>query len=77
MHFSLITPTPGHEREISFLKHEFLFERLVEVDPGLTVERELRLPGDGIQRLGGDPAARDPAGNAEQQGIGLPGDVGS
>lgn len=28
----LIPPTPGHERETSFLKHEFLFERMVEVD---------------------------------------------
>ena len=28
----LIPPTPGHERETSFLKHEFLFERLIDVD---------------------------------------------
>lgn len=26
----LIPPTPGHERETSFLKHEFLFERMVD-----------------------------------------------
>lgn len=26
----LIAPTPGHERETSFLKHEFVFERMVE-----------------------------------------------
>lgn len=26
----LIPPTPGHERETSFLKHEFLFERMIE-----------------------------------------------
>jgi len=26
----LIQPVPGHERETSFLKHEFVFERLVE-----------------------------------------------
>ncbi|MBM3657312.1 MAG: hypothetical protein FJW93_03445 [Actinobacteria bacterium] len=24
-------PVPGHERETSFLKHEFVFERLVEI----------------------------------------------
>ncbi|MEQ1698674.1 MAG: hypothetical protein ABMA25_01125 [Ilumatobacteraceae bacterium] len=29
----LIPPTPGHERETSFLKHEFLFERLIDIDP--------------------------------------------
>ena len=26
----LLPPFPGHERETSFLKHEFVFERLVE-----------------------------------------------
>jgi hypothetical protein len=26
----LIPPTPGHERETSFLKHEFVFERLID-----------------------------------------------
>ncbi|MFZ4721460.1 MAG: hypothetical protein ACOYMR_18685 [Ilumatobacteraceae bacterium] len=26
----LIAPTPGHERDTSFLKHEFVFERLVD-----------------------------------------------
>jgi hypothetical protein len=26
----LIPPVPGHERETSFLKHEFVFERIVE-----------------------------------------------
>ena len=31
----LIPPTPGHERDTSFLKHEFLFERIIELDrPG-------------------------------------------
>jgi len=25
----LIPPTPGHERDTSFLKHEFLFERII------------------------------------------------
>ena len=30
----LVPPTPGHERETSFLKHEFVFERLVEVGTG-------------------------------------------
>jgi hypothetical protein len=25
----LIAPTPGNERETSYLKHEFLFERLI------------------------------------------------
>jgi hypothetical protein len=27
----LIAPVPGHERETSFLKHEFVFERMVTV----------------------------------------------
>jgi hypothetical protein len=27
----LIPPTPGHERDTSFLKHEFVFERIVDV----------------------------------------------
>jgi hypothetical protein len=27
----LLPPVPGHERETSFLKHEFVFERLVEL----------------------------------------------
>lgn len=26
-------PIPGHERETSFLKHEFVFERLVDTAP--------------------------------------------
>jgi hypothetical protein len=26
----LIPPVPGHERDTSFLKHEFVFERLIE-----------------------------------------------
>jgi hypothetical protein len=26
----LVPPTPGHERETSFLKHEFVFERMVD-----------------------------------------------
>ncbi|MET7345156.1 hypothetical protein [Streptomyces sp. NPDC005547] len=29
----LIPPYPGAERETSFLKHEFLFERLVQHEP--------------------------------------------
>ncbi len=28
----LIPSIPGHERETSFLKHEFVFERMVELD---------------------------------------------
>ena len=28
---TLVPPTPGHERETSFLKHEFVFERIIEV----------------------------------------------
>lgn len=27
----LIPPVPGHERETSFLKHEFIFERMIEI----------------------------------------------
>jgi hypothetical protein len=27
----LIPPYPGHEYDVSFLKHEFLFERLIDV----------------------------------------------
>lgn len=27
----LTPPVPGHERETSFLKHEFVFERIVDV----------------------------------------------
>jgi hypothetical protein len=27
----LIPPYPGHEYDVSFLKHEFLFERLVDI----------------------------------------------
>jgi hypothetical protein len=26
----LIPPIPGHERDTSFLKHEFVFERLID-----------------------------------------------
>lgn len=26
----LLPPMPGHERETSFLKHEFVFERIIE-----------------------------------------------
>ena len=29
----LIPPVPGHERETSFLKHEFVFERIVDGQP--------------------------------------------
>jgi hypothetical protein len=28
----LIPPYPGHEYDVSFLKHEFFFERIVSVD---------------------------------------------
>jgi hypothetical protein len=28
----LIPPYPGHEYDVSFLKHEFLFERLIPLD---------------------------------------------
>jgi hypothetical protein len=28
----LIPPMPGHERDTSFLKHEFVFERLIDLD---------------------------------------------
>ena len=28
----LIPPAPGAEREVSYLKHEFVFERLVDTD---------------------------------------------
>jgi hypothetical protein len=28
----LLPPYPGHEYQVSFLKHEFLFERLVTLD---------------------------------------------
>ncbi|WP_406179110.1 hypothetical protein [Streptomyces sp. NBC_01006] len=27
----LLTPFPGHEYDVSFLKHEFFFERIVDV----------------------------------------------
>jgi hypothetical protein len=27
----LVPPTPGDERETSYLKHEFLFERLIDI----------------------------------------------
>lgn len=27
----LIPPYPGHEYDVSFLKHEFLFEKLIEI----------------------------------------------
>jgi len=29
---TLTPPIPGHERDVSFLKHEFVFERMVEMD---------------------------------------------
>lgn len=29
---TLTPPIPGHERDVSFLKHEFVFERTVEID---------------------------------------------
>jgi len=28
----LLPPAPGSERQVSYLKHEFIFERLVDVD---------------------------------------------
>ena len=30
----LTPPASGHERQTSYLKHEFVFERLVESEPG-------------------------------------------
>lgn len=30
----LLTPFPGHEYDVSFLKHEFFFERIVDVRAG-------------------------------------------
>lgn len=30
----LIPPYPGHEYDVSFLKHEFFFEKLVDVTAG-------------------------------------------
>ena len=30
----LMPPYPGHEYDVSFLKHEFVFEKLVTVHPG-------------------------------------------
>jgi hypothetical protein len=30
----LIPPIPGHERDTSFLKHEFLFERIITLGDG-------------------------------------------
>eukprot|EP01041_Mallomonas_annulata_P024932 gene24932-45848_t len=29
---ALTPPIPGHERDVSFLKHEFVFERMIEID---------------------------------------------
>jgi hypothetical protein len=29
---TLTPPIPGHEREVSFMKNEFVFERMVELD---------------------------------------------
>jgi hypothetical protein len=28
----LIPPIPGHERDVSFMKNEFVFERMIEID---------------------------------------------
>ncbi|OLE25386.1 MAG: hypothetical protein AUG49_10950 [Catenulispora sp. 13_1_20CM_3_70_7] len=33
----LIPPYPGHEYDVSFLKHEFFFERIVDVRGGAAV----------------------------------------
>ena len=30
----LIPPYPGHEYDVSFLKHEFFFERIVDMRAG-------------------------------------------
>ncbi len=30
----LVSPTPGHEHQASFLKHEYLFERIVDISHG-------------------------------------------
>ncbi len=30
---TLTPPIPGHERDVSFMKNEFVFERIVEIDP--------------------------------------------
>jgi len=31
----LVPPHPGHEYEVSFLKHEFIFEKLTHVEGGI------------------------------------------
>lgn len=31
----LVAPFPGHERDTSFLRHEFLFERLADLRTGI------------------------------------------
>ena len=31
---ALTPPIPGHERDVSFLKHEFVFERMIETGSG-------------------------------------------
>ncbi len=43
---ALIPPTPGHERETSFLKHEFVFERLVGIDAPDSIVRADRSATD-------------------------------
>jgi hypothetical protein len=35
----LVPPTPGHERDTSFLKHEFVFERMADLPEGTDSER--------------------------------------
>jgi hypothetical protein len=29
---TLTPPIPGHERDVSFMKNEFVFERMIEID---------------------------------------------
>jgi hypothetical protein len=35
----LVPPMPGHERDTSFLKHEFVFERMTDLPEGTDSER--------------------------------------
>lgn len=51
----LIPPVPGHERETSFLKHEFLFERLVEAGDSDASSDAGSTAAAAAPRLGVDP----------------------
>jgi hypothetical protein len=31
---TLTPPIPGHERDVSFMKNEFVFERMIAIDAG-------------------------------------------